>query len=60
MLLEKSSGSLATPDAITAKRQKAEAFMRDVMPILAEFDVFAIVKAAAKNDLDWDENGSPI
>lgn len=52
--------NLATPDAISAKQQRTEAFMRDVMPILAEFDALAIVNTAAKNDLDWDENGLPI
>jgi hypothetical protein len=52
--------NLATSDAITAKRRRAEAFTRDAMPILAEFDALAIVNTAAKNDLDWDGNGLPV
>jgi hypothetical protein len=51
--------NLATPDAIIAKQQRAKAFMRDVMPILAEFDALPNINTEAKNDLDWDENGLP-
>jgi hypothetical protein len=51
--------NLATRDAIIAKQQRAKAFMRDVMPILAELDALPNINAGAKNDLDWDENGLP-
>jgi antitoxin VapB len=51
--------NLALPDQQSAKQRRRDEFMRDVLPILAQFDALPSTQASAKNDLDWDENGLP-
>ena len=43
-----------------AKQRRRDEFMRNVRPILAQFDALPNVNSNAKSDLDWDENGLPI
>jgi antitoxin VapB len=52
--------SFSAKEDEAAKQRRRDEFMRDIRPILAQFDALPDIHPDAKNDLDWDENGLPI
>lgn len=52
--------SFSAQEDIAAKKRRADEFMRNVLPILAQFDALPDINPDAKNDLEWDEHGLPI